>query len=100
MQLDAVGGERLGERLAERRGLAGEQALRALDDRDRGAHARERLAELEPDGSAAEHEQPARDLGQPGRLAVGPHAVEPRQAGDRRDDRRPTRWRCTTWRAV
>ena len=38
-----------------------------------------------PDGPAAEHEQPARDLGQPGDLAVRPHAVQLAQARDRRD---------------
>jgi hypothetical protein len=43
-----------------------------FDDRDRGAHARERLAELEADRAAAEHQQPARQLGDAGGLAVRP----------------------------
>ena len=67
--------------------LAREQVLGALHDRHRGAHARERLGHLDADGAAAEHEQPARHLGEAGRLAVGPHAVELAQPRDRRDHR-------------
>ena len=45
------------------RGSRGEHVVRALDERHRGAHARERLRHLDAHGPAAEHEQPARDLG-------------------------------------
>ncbi len=87
VQLDAVGPQRLGQRVAERRRLARQQPVGALDDRDLGAHPPDGLAELDPDRAAAEDQQPAGDRAQRGRLAVGPHALEPVQARDRREHR-------------
>ena len=75
--------QRLRERVAERRRLAGERPVHALDDRDLGAHPGDGLAELDADGAGAEDQQPARDLAQAGRLAVRPDAVELAQARDR-----------------
>src|SRR6185503_6028124 len=77
---------RLRERLAERRGLARQDAVRALDERDLTAEATHDLRQLRPDRAAAEHEQTPRDGGHRGRLAVRPDAVELAQAGNRRDD--------------
>ena len=41
VQLDALGGERLAERLAQRLGLARKDVIHALDQGDRRAHARD-----------------------------------------------------------
>ncbi len=84
--VDAVAAQDVGERVAERRRLAGEDARAALDERDLAAEAADGLGELDADGAAAEHEQPARDAPHRGRLAVGPQAVEVAQSGDRRDE--------------
>ena len=86
-ELDAVAAQDLAERLAQRRGLAGEQVLGALDERHLAAEAADGLGHLDADRPAAEDEQPARDRLHAGRLAVGPDAVELAQARDRRDDR-------------
>jgi hypothetical protein len=85
--VDPVERERGGDALAERPRLTREQALGALHEDDRGAHPRDGLRHLDADGAAPEHEQPARDLAQAGRLAVGPDPVELAQPGHRRDDR-------------
>ena len=85
VQLDPLALERGRERLAKRGRLTREQPLGALDDRDRRAHACDRLGELDADRPAAEHEQPPRDLGQAGRLAVGPHTLELTQPRHGRD---------------
>ena len=85
-ELDAVAAQDVAERLAERRGLAREDVRAALDQRDLAAEAADGLGQLDADGAAAEHEQPARDRLHRGRLAVGPEAVEVAQPGDRRDD--------------
>ena len=55
----------------------------ALDERDGAAEAPERLRELEPDRARAQHEQRARQLGQPERSG----AVEPRHLVDALDRR-------------
>ena len=86
-ELDAVAAQDLAERLAQRRGLAGEQVLGALDERDLAAEATHGLRHLDADRPAAEHEQAARDGLHAGHLAVGPDAVELAQARDRRHDR-------------
>ena len=52
------------ERLAERLGLARQHVVHALDERHRAAHARDGLRHLDADGPAAQHEQPARHLGE------------------------------------
>src|SRR5205823_5499924 len=84
--LDAVATQHLGHGLAERPGLAGEQVVHALDERDLAAEARDGLGHLDAHRPAAEDEQPAWDLLHPGRLAVAPDALELAQAGDGRDD--------------
>ena len=86
-ELDAVAAQDLGERLAERRRLAREQVLGALDERDLAAEAANGLRHLDADRAAAEHEQPARDRLHAGHLAVRPDAFELAQAGDGRDER-------------
>ena len=86
-ELDAVAAQDLAERLAERRGLAGEHVLGALDERHLAAEAAHGLRHLDADRPAAEHEQAARDGLHAGRLAVGPDALELAQARDRRHDR-------------
>ena len=73
-ELDAVAAQDLAERLAQRRGLAREHVLAALDQRDLAAEAAHGLRQLDADRPAAEHEQAARDRLHAGRLAVGPHA--------------------------
>src|SRR5205823_3665890 len=75
-QLDAVATQDLAERFAQRRGLAGEQVLGALDDHDLAAEAAHGLRHLHADGPAAEDEQAARDRRHARHLTVGPHAVE------------------------
>ena len=87
VQLDAVAAQDLGDGLAERPRLAREDVVHALDERDLAAEARDGLGHLDADRPAAEDEQAARDLLHPGRLAVGPQAVELAQAGDRREHR-------------
>ena len=86
-ELDAVAAQHLAERLAERRGLAGEHVLAAVDERDLAAEAAHGLRHLDADRPAAEHEQPARDRLHAGRLAVRPDAVELAQTRHRRHDR-------------
>ena len=87
-ELDAVTPQDLPECLAEWRGLVGEHALRDVDERDLAAEAVDRLGHLDADRSGADDQEPARDGGHPGHLAVGPHAIEPREARDRRHVRR------------
>ena len=82
-ELDAVAAQDLAERLAQRRGLAGEHVLGALDERHLAAEAAHGLRHLDADRPAAEDEQAARDGLHAGRLAVGPDAVELAQARDR-----------------
>ena len=75
-QLDPVGLQGLGQRLAERLGLARQQAVGPLDDHRLAAEAHHRLGHLHPHRAAAEDEQPPRDLRQARDLAVRPHAVQ------------------------
>ena len=66
--------------------------IHALDESHRGTEAPHRLRHLYPDRSAAQHEQPARHLGQPGHLPVRPDTLQLVQAGDGREHRvRPGR---------
>jgi len=90
-QLHAVGLERLGERLAERGRLAGQQMPRPLDQRHLPAEAGHRLGHLHADGAAAQDQEAAGDLGHRRDLAVGPQAGQLAQPGNRRDDRRRAR---------
>ena len=85
VELDPVRRERRAERVAERLRLARQHVVHALDERDRSAQAVHGLRHLDSDRAAAQHEQPARHLGQRGHLAVRPDAVQLAQAGDGRD---------------
>jgi hypothetical protein len=87
VQHDAVGGQRLADRLAERSRLARKHVIAALHERDGRAQPRHRLGHLDADRPGAEHEQSARDLRETGRLAARPHAREPAQPGNGRDHR-------------
>ena len=84
-QLDAVGRQCLGQRLAERLGLARQQVVGALHDHRLAAEPHHGLGHLHPHRAAAEDEQPPRDLLEGRDLAVRPHAVQvaraPRSAG-------------------
>ena len=86
-KLDAVAPQDLAERLAERRGLARQHVLGALDERHLAAEAAHGLRHLDADRPAAEHEQAPRDGLHAGHLAVRPDALELAQARDRRHDR-------------
>jgi len=79
-ELDPVAAQRLGERLAERRRLAGEHMRLALDQRDLAAEAAHDLRELEPGRSTAEHDQP---------LGHRPHGVASRVLQIPSSSRRP-----------
>src|SRR5215211_7040962 len=79
-ELDAVAAQHLAERLAQRRGLAREHALGAVDEHRLAAEATHGLRQLDADGSGAEDEQAARDRLHAGRLAIGPDAIELAQA--------------------
>ena len=82
-QLDPVGSQRVAQGLAQLPGLAGQDVLCSLDQRHRSAHPRHRLRHLHPDWPAPEHDQPVRDLGESGHLAVGPDVGELVEAGYR-----------------
>ena len=71
----------------ERPGLAREKVRSALDQHHLAAEATNGLRHLDADRPASEHDQPARDGLHPGRLAVGPDALEAAQARHGRDDR-------------
>ena len=86
-ELDAVAAQVLAQRLTERRRLARKDMLAALDQRHLAAETAHGLGQLDPDRTAAEHQQPPRDGLHAGRLAVGPDAIQLAQAGDRRDER-------------
>ena len=96
-QLDAVPAQGLAERLAQRRGLAGEQAVGALDEHRLAAEAPHDLRELDARRPAAQHEQAARDGLHAGRLAGAPdarRAPAAREAGARSGRRRSPRRRA------
>ena len=86
-ELDAVAPQDHAERVAQRRGLAGQDVPGALDQGHLPAEAAHGLRHLGPDGSAAEYQQPPRDGLHAGHLAVGPDAVELAQARDGRHHR-------------
>jgi hypothetical protein len=77
----------LRDRLAEGRRLPRQQVVVALDDRDRGTQQPDRLGHLDPDGTAAEHQQPQWDLGQGRDLAVRPQTRQLAQARHGRERR-------------
>ena len=87
VELDALPPQRLAERVAQRRGLARNEALGALDQRHLAAETPHDLRQLDARRSAAEHEQATRHRLHAGRLAGAPDAVELAQSGDRRRDR-------------
>jgi len=60
-KLDAVAAQHLAERLAQRRGLAGEHVPGALDQRHLAAQAAHGLRHLDADRPPAEYQQAARD---------------------------------------
>jgi hypothetical protein len=76
---NAVGLERLGQELAGLGLLEREEVRAHLDDGHRAAETGEDLAELDPDGTASEHDERRGHLGRLDRLAVGPvgHLGEP-----------------------
>ena len=86
-ELDAVAAQDLAERLTERRRLAVEHVVGAVDERHLAAEAAHRLRHLHADGPAAQDQHPARDRLHARRLAVGPDPLELSQARDRRDER-------------
>ena len=86
-QLDPLRGQGLAQTLPQRLGLARQQVVRPLHERDRRAQARHGLSHLHAHGPAAEHEQPLRHLCEGGDLAVGPDAVELVEARHRRHHR-------------
>ena len=59
-----------------------------VDEHDLAAEAAHRLRHLDADRTAAQDDEPAGHLGHRGDLAVGPHALELAEPGDRRDERR------------
>ena len=77
-------GERVAERVAERLRLARQEVVHALDQRHRRAQAVHGLRHLHSHRAATQHEQPARDLGEPRDLAVRPDAFQLAEAGDGR----------------
>ena len=86
-QLDAVAAQGLAERLAQRRGLAGQHAVGALDEHGLAAETSHDLRHLDAGRPAAQHEQAAGDGLHARRLAGAPHALELAQSGERRHDR-------------
>ena len=85
-EFDAVAAQDLADRLAQRGGLAREDALRALHEDRLAAETAHRLRDLDTDRPAAKHKQPARDGLHARRLAVGPQPVELAEPRDRGDD--------------
>ena len=71
-ELDAVRAKDLGERIAERRGLAGEQVARPSMIATCAAEAAYGLSHLDADRPTAEHEQAAGHGLHPRHLAVRP----------------------------
>ena len=86
-KLDAVAPQDLAERLAQWRGLAGEDVPGALDQGYLAAEAAHGLGHLGADRAAAEYQQAPRDGLHAGHLAVGPDAFQLAQARDGRHDR-------------
>ena len=86
-ELDAVAAQDLAERLAQRRGLAGQHVVGGFDDRHLAAEAADGLRHLDADRPPAEHEQPARYRLHAGHLTVRPDALELAQPGNRRHER-------------
>ena len=87
-QLDAVGRQGLGRApLPSGSGSRGSTWSAPSTSADLAAQPHHGLGHLDAHRAAAEDEQPPRDLLQAGDLAVRPHAVEVRQALDRRDER-------------
>src|SRR6516164_4764026 len=87
MDAQPLAADRLAERLAQGARLARQDVVHSLDHVDVGAETRERLGQLDADGTAAEDHEAAGDLAYAGGLAVGPDAVQLSQPVDRRDHR-------------
>ena len=86
-QLDPVPAQGLGERLAERRRLAGKHPVGALDEHHLAAETPHDLRKLDARRPATQHQQAARDGLHARRLAGAPHALELAESSDRRHDR-------------
>ena len=80
-KLDAVLAQFLAERVAQRRGLAGQHVLGALDQGGLTAQAAHGLGHLGAHRPAAQDQQAAGDRLHAGHLAVAPYAVQLAQAG-------------------
>jgi hypothetical protein len=86
-ELDPVAAQDLAERLAQRRGLAGEHVLGHVGDCRLAAQATHGLGHLHADRPTAEHEQATRDGLHARHLAVRPDAIELAESRDGRHDR-------------
>ena len=86
-QLDSVPAQRLAERLAERRRLAGKHPVGAFDDDRLAAETPHDLGQLDARRPTAQHQQAARDSLHARRLAGAPDAFELTQSRDRRHER-------------
>ncbi len=71
--VDSVRTEGRPDELVHPSHLTGDEVHRAFEDGDLGAHAGEELAELDAHRAAADHEHPAGDVGERGRLPIRPH---------------------------
>src|SRR6266511_4621679 len=70
--VDAVAAQVAGEEVTDPRLFPVQQPGAALDDGDLGAHAGQKLAQLDADRAAADHHHPAWDVAQGGGFPVGP----------------------------
>src|SRR5512132_1934215 len=86
-QLDSVLAQGLAERRAQRRSLARQHAVGALDERHLTAEAPHDLRNLDAGRPATQHEQAARDSLHARRLAGAPDALELTQSRYRGHDR-------------
>src|ERR1700752_4824610 len=84
-ELDPVGRQGLAQGLSEWPRLTRQQVLGPLHESHGGAEPVYGLRPPPPDWTAAEHDQPARNVLDPGGLAVGPNPLELRQPRNRRD---------------
>ena len=86
-QLDAVPAQGLTERVAERRGLAGNDRSAPPISTDLAAEPADHLGELDAGGSGTQHQQAARDSLHAGRLPGAPDPVQLSQSGNGGHDR-------------
>ena len=85
--LDAVLAQGFGQRVAQWRGLAGQQVLARLDQGHLGAETVDGLGQLGARRAPAEHHEAPRDLLHACHVVGAPHTVELAQPGDRRHHR-------------